>query len=443
MKYLEVVGMTVVKVTEIFKNADNEVYGYRLSNESGETRDVTAEQLKEALQSGQMTASNYKLTKDDRLIPLSDQFDPDDADSCYIMNKDQIAGKCNLFLGTTEKKGELPYDFEGIREWIKLRARFSCAADAKKFFETIGIKDAKDFIEVTHCVSLHDTFWIKKADSKLLWKDVSPFRHNYSEVISAYALEGIYIGNNEKNYFSPVVSTEGSFPHTWKYSPTGIIFIKAGSKYTLGGINSGREPYSEYFASQIASYLNFNHVAYSIRNHVRHDKRTDVVTECQCFTTEEFGTVTAHLLGLDSYEKVIHYCEKLSADSYKTCLDMLFLDCLLLNTDRHFSNIEFMVDNDTLRVVGMVPVFDNNYSLLPRFMEGLEVFNREDYRARDGRTFEELYQLVKQHGNYRKELIALKQYRLEKPPHVEISSERLAFLNRFLQEQVEYLLSSS
>ena len=220
-----------------------------------------------------------------------------------------------------------------------------------------------------------------------------------------------------------------------------ITFVKAGSKYTLGGSNSGREPYSEYYASVVADYLGFNHVNYSIREHRRRDNRIDIVTDCNCFTTEQTGTVTAYLLGLDSYEKVIDYCKALNTKSFNTILDMLFLDCLLLNTDRHFSNIEFFVDNRTLEVKELTPIFDNNFSFVPRFIEGYDTFDRSEYLARDNRTFEDLYALVKKYKDYKGKLLSLKKLILEKPKNVFIKYSRLKFLNDFLQMQVDYLLT--
>lgn len=147
------------------------------------------------------------------------------------------------------------------------------------------------------------------------------------------------------------------------------------------------------------------------------------------------------MLGLHTYEDVIDYCKNLSKHAYDTILNMLFLDCLLLNTDRHFSNIEFFIDNDTLEVKDIAPIFDNNYSFLPRFIEDYDKFNRKEYTARDGRTFEDLYKLIKKHKSFKKELIKLKKLKLEKPKNVDIKDSRLQFLNEFLQMQVDYLLN--
>lgn len=422
----------VVKVIE--KNSREKLY--EIQDEKGNLYCKTSKEIKNDIHNRSLQLLNYKVTKDNRLVKSQDKY------------YDYLLLNGNNIVGTFDFKGNLkifsvkPFDFDtNITEWVYKRAKFSCAHNVKEFFKTIGINTVEDFISMNNCISLHDTFWIKSLNSKLEWKDVSPYRHNYSDVISTYALDGIDLGNVEKNYFSPVVSTNGSFPHTWKFNNGKITFVKAGSKYTLGGSNSGREPYSEYYASVVADYLGFNHVNYSIREHRRRDNRIDIVTDCNCFTTEQTGTVTAYLLGLDSYEKVIEYCKALSTKSFHTILDMLFLDCLLLNTDRHFSNIEFFVDNRTLEVKELTPIFDNNFSFVPRFIEDYDTFDRSEYLVRDNRTFENLYTLVKQYKDYKGKLLSLKKLTLKKPKNVFIKDRRLKFLNDFLQMQVDYLLT--
>ena len=425
--------MIKASVVEVYRSRSKKIMGYKLQDVNGNTTDISQQNLKNALRVGQIDLTNYKMTSDGRLIKFNKEC-------YYLMNKDNVVAEFDLVMGIKHLYGKLPYGFESIQEWISGRKKFSCARDVKKFFASIGIKSDADFIDVLHCVSLQDTFWVKKNTDKDKWGNVSPFRRGYSELISEYAMEGAFRVRS-KNYFSPVVSTDGSFPHTWKYNNGHITFIKAGSKYTLGGANSGQEPFSEYFASKVCEYLGFNHVNYTLTTYKRHDGREDIVTECECYTSEKYGSVSAHKLGLDSYEAVINYCKHLSEGDYKQILDMLFLDCLLLNTDRHFGNIEFIIDNDTLQVIKLAPIFDNNYSFIPRFMDGYEQFNRKDYIARDDRTFEELFDLVKKHRNYRSELIKLKGLKLEKPRKVDMLDTRLKTLNNFLQNQVTYWLT--
>jgi hypothetical protein len=433
--------MEEVVIEKVYRKPSGKIYGYSISCERFKKLNIKAEELKKYIKTGKMKVSNYKLTSDDRLILVKNKVALLKRNIYLLMNKNTKVAKFEVGTNRLEVYDRLPYDCVSIESWIRKRAKFSCASRVEEFFKSIGIRDTADFVEVTHCVSLHDTFWIKRLGDSTKWEMVSPYRNDYSHIISAYALEGYVIGVRENNYLSPDIATEGSFPHTWKFNGGNITFVKASSKYTLGGINSGRETFSEYYASKVATYLGFDCVKYNIRNHTRIDTRKDVVTECKCYTNEKIGTVNASSLGLSSYEDVITYSGKMFGDSgAEKIVDMLFLDCLILNTDRHFGNIEFFMNNRTLEIVGVAPIFDNNNSLLPRFIEGYEEFNRKEYLVRDGRTFEELYGLVRKYKNYEKELIRLREFRFERPNGVEITDERLNFLNNFLQAQVDYLL---
>lgn len=46
------------------------------------------------------------------------------------------------------------------------------------------------------------------------------------------------------------------------------------------------------------------------------------------------------------------------------------MDALILNIDRHLGNVVFLFDNDTMRIICMAPIYDNNRSLLFQFDMG-------------------------------------------------------------------------
>ena len=74
--------------------------------------------------------------------------------------------------------------------------------------------------------------------------------------------------------------------------------------------------------------------------------------------------------------------------------DMLLLDYVTCNVDRHYGNIGVFIENDTNIILGFAPLFDHNMSCLPYCMEN----DTEDYIsntcAKDGRTWKELYCLI-------------------------------------------------
>lgn len=102
--------------------------------------------------------------------------------------------------------------------------------------------------------------------------------------------------------------------------------------------------------------------------------------------------------------------------------------------------MEFIVDNDTLEVVGIAPIFDNNYSFLPRFLEPYDVFSLNDYKARDGRTFDDLYRLILKHKSFEPYLQKLVDFKLVENPTYRMRAGRIIVLNNLLKTQTKYWL---
>lgn len=60
--------MITIKVVQVFRNTNNRIYGYRMQDSRGLTKDIIPEQLKFAMRNNSVTVSNYKLTSDNRII---------------------------------------------------------------------------------------------------------------------------------------------------------------------------------------------------------------------------------------------------------------------------------------------------------------------------------------------------------------------------------------
>lgn len=360
---------------------------------------------------------------------------------CFeLMNKDNKAGV--FILDSTEHCIyediiQRPLDFSSVISWIESRRIFSCARDVKAFFKSLGIETVIQFAELFSCISLHDTFWVKNILSNKTWSDVSPYRNDYSKFVSQYSIDGI-IGTKDFNYISPDIATSGSFPSAWFYRDiNNIEYYKCGSKFTLPASNSGFEPYSEYYASKVSEYLGFRHVDYRLKLYRHSDDRKEVITTCKSYTNEGVGAISASALRLLNYSDVLTFCKHISSTAFDTCLNMLFIDCLLLNTDRHFGNIEFLFNTDTLEIFDIAPIFDNNFSLLPRFVPRIDTFNRADYKARDDSSFEDLYEMISRYKDFKPYLRKLKDFNFEKA--MNYPDEKLDFINKFLKMQIKYL----
>lgn len=79
-----------------------------------------------------------------------------------------------------------------------------------------------------------------------------------------------------------------------------------------------------------------------------------IASKCKCFTTEELGLVTAAQLHLTSYKSVLDFAENIRPKCREKIASQLLLDCLTMNTDRHFGNIGFLYHNDSFDIVDVI-----------------------------------------------------------------------------------------
>ena len=66
-------------------------------------------------------------------------------------------------------------------------------------------------------------------------------------------------------------------------------------------------------------------------------------------------------------EDVLAFCDAHGGD--ESFREMIVMDAVMANVDRHAGNYGFLVDNDTGEILRMAPLFDQNMACLPVMME--------------------------------------------------------------------------
>lgn len=66
-------------------------------------------------------------------------------------------------------------------------------------------------------------------------------------------------------------------------------------------------------------------------------------------------------------EDVLAFCDAHGGD--ESFREMIVMDAVMANVDRHAGNYGFLVDNDTGEILRMAPLFDQNMACLPMMME--------------------------------------------------------------------------
>lgn len=300
-----------------------------------------------------------------------------------LMNKDYKLlsfDTVNMLGGTSVFEVErfvdcMPIGFTNIALWVENRNYAKHKESLKSMLAKWGIDTIDGFINITHCLGLNDTLWVKPVDSNLHWDDVSLYTNEFSDVMEKTAfgngLNGIEISSTDLT--SPEFVSPGSFAKCWRREEDGIYLYK-----TTGTLSQGLEPYSEYFASQIAEKMNIDAVRYEL---TKFNGR--LCTRCKMFTSEEVGLISfagVYDISKNRYDipAIIRECEKLGYGN--EIRQMYMLDSLILNQDRHLGNIGFLFDNDTFEIIGLSPIYDFNISMLcnayPEDIKSIDTLDR-------------------------------------------------------------------
>lgn len=255
----------------------------------------------------------------------------------------------------------LPYGFISIDDWIDGRQIAKHRTSIEKLMRELGLTTRHDFIGMARCLSLTDTFWMKREDEELSWDDVSLYTNPFDDVIAHIAFDGTGMYGRQNSPTSPEFATSGSFAKCWIREGERISLLKRGSS---GYANAGFEPYSEKLASDLLEAAHIDHVPYEV---VRfHDK---LACKCPLFTSDETGFVSAHRF-FDrpfSIEDMLEFSATHGAE--ESFREMVVMDAVFANVDRHSGNYGFLVNNASGEILRMAPLFDQNMACLPMMME--------------------------------------------------------------------------
>lgn len=324
-----------------------------------------------------------------------------------------------------------PIGFTEISSFLERRKAPKHREHIQELLIKYGCNDIEGFIKVTHAASLNDTFWVRESDSSVVWNDISLFRNDFNELISIAAFEGI-IPDEDISSTSPEFTTNGAYAKCWVREEGAIFLYKTGSAlYEI-------EPLSEFLATQLSTKLCVSPVSYDLDFF-----NEKLISKCALFTDEKLGFVPMSRLFKQKIpvNELLDYFEKIgSGEDFRR---MCVLDALIFNPDRHFGNFGVLFNNDTMDILKMAPVFDNNrslfYSVDENCMRNLSYYVRNAV-PRLGTDFNiTASQLLT--PSIRSDLKNLSGFKFEQHPEIEASQQRLDNLSRLVNSQIDLVLN--
>ncbi len=282
----------------------------------------------------------------------------------FSMEKRGLEGLVAEILTVNEEhKHLLPLDMDctedGIVRWLERRVIPKNRTFVDEILKTLGLSqnDTQGIIDVCKGLSLNDSYWIVPDGFDGRFEKYNLYENRFSEMLALVAYTGI--GQSREAFTtSPELTTNGMLPKAWRYIKNdGIYLYKGGSS---GASNAGREPYCEYYASQIAETMQLNAVHYDLENW-----KGITASKCALFTDTDTSYIPiGRIVRSGGIQKCLDYYDGLGSEFGEQLRSMLVFDALIYNEDRHFGNFGVLRDNHTGKIIAPAPIFDNGISLL-------------------------------------------------------------------------------
>ncbi len=343
-----------------------------------------------------------------------------------------------------EKAALLPMELDGnpqadaLLRWLQRRVIPKNRAFVDEILKTLGLSanDTKGIIDVCRGLSLNDSYWVVPADFDGLFADYNLYENRFSEILSLVAYTGVG-SSNQAFTTSPELTTGGMLPKAWRFMDHDGIYLYKGG--TTGASNTGNEPYSEYYACQIAHAMGLNAVSYDLENW-----KGILASKCRLFTDVNTAFVPiGRIVTEGGLSACLAYYEKLGAEAFEQVKSMLVFDAVIYNEDRHFGNFGILRDSRTGTVLGPAPIFDNGLSLFnyatAADLADLDAYARTRTTPYGGVTYEAVCEEVL--GRVQAEqLRRLIGFTFTRHPRLNLPEERLRSIETHLQKRVCGLL---
>lgn len=328
---------------------------------------------------------------------------------------------------------------EGLMSWLRSRIipKNREYVDALLAKSGLSHNDTKGILQVCRGLSLNDSYWVVEEGFNGKYADYNLYEHDFVKVLSLIAYTGYGSSSRAKGFSSsPEFTTTGMLRKGWRRLGGKVLLYKGG---TSGAANTGNEPYSEFYAAQVAERMGIRHVSYGL----------SMWKGCMCSTCELFCDIDHSFVPIYRFmdkctlRTVADYLRSLGRSYYDCFADMLVFDALICNEDRHFGNFGLMVDNKTNQPYAFAPLFDHGLSLfnyaMPDDMKTLDEYAKTRSSAY-GVPFDNIVREFIS-PRQKEQLRKMIGFRFEKHPRYNLSADRLKAIEKTMQNRVQAFLS--
>lgn len=215
--------------------------------------------------------------------------------------------------------------------------------------------------------NLSDQYWIKPQNKDIQWKNNNFYTNKFDEDIGKY-LTGVKSGPfSAMSSNTPDLFSNGEQDKRWIIEGNIRKLIKYGKPPYY------EQPFNEMLATEICRRLGFPHVQYS--SIIKGKENPVIYSSCPCFVNENTEFIPAGFIQYaakkdkneSAYTHLIKCCDLLGMkdlDKIEAGLaQMVLLDYITANEDRHYGNFGFIRNAETLEWMGLAPNFDTGNAM--------------------------------------------------------------------------------
>ncbi|MCF0113099.1 MAG: HipA domain-containing protein, partial [Bacilli bacterium] len=251
-------------------------------------------------------------------------------------------------------------DRAALNQWWLDRSIPEARVGLWQALDNLGMETPGALLILGYGLSLSDQYWMRPAGTDLAWEDVNFFDNEFSADFG-----DILLGAKKKvgfpNLASPDNTSDGNLQKRWSIIEGKRCLIKGGSAPFF------QQTFNEVIAAEIMKRLGVPHIPYSIA--WIEDRPYSV---CEDFVTRDTELIPAwRILQVEKkandaswYRHFLRCAEALGIPDVVSSLDqMITVDFLIGNEDRHFNNFGAIRDAKTLEWKGLAPIYDSGSSL--------------------------------------------------------------------------------
>ena len=343
-----------------------------------------------------------------------------------------------------ESRSLLPLDLtltpEGLSRWLRRRTIPKNRAYVHNLLAKCGLNLNRPLSIINICkgLSLNDCCWVVQEDNGDIFEKVNLYDNPFSNVLAELAFTGYGSSLRSSLFSSPEFTTNGMLRKCWRRISGKVYLYKGG---TEGASNTGFEPYSEFYAAQIAAAMGVQAIPYGLSRW-----KGVLCSTCELFTSKEYSYIpVGHLVTKGGMNAVKAYYESLGPEFTAALRETLVFDAVICNVDRHFGNFGVMVDNRTNTVVSPAPLFDHGNSLFN--FAGMDAWSNdaalEEYiETLAPSVYDDFLGTAKSvlTPELREKLRHLLTFRFKKHPRYNLPAKRLRMIEKQIQKRARVLL---